>query len=494
MTPSAAQIYDWRNNVTQYAFDNFGFVPDAWQKQAFDVFPSMDPDKLRISLQACAGPGKTGVLAILGWNFLSCYGDNHDHPKGVGVSVTADNLKDNLWPEFSKWLNISRARHAYLSSAFTWQKERIFANNHPETWFLSARSWSKSADPEEQGRTLSGIHSEYVLFLIDESGEIPLSVLKSAEQAIGKGRFAKIVQAGNPTSHAGMLYAAATRLRDMWHIIRITGDPEDPDRSPRIDIEWAKSQIKLYTRTDPWVMAYILGQFPPSSLNSLIGIEEVEAAMKRHYSVDKYERSQKRIGVDVARFGDDENCLFPRQGLAAFKPVITRGQRTHDIAARVMLGKSKWGSEMEFVDGTGGYGAGVIDSMIQAGHSPQEIHFSGSPFDARYLNKRAEMWFQMVNWIKRGGALPPDPVLAKELSTPTYTFQNGKFQLESKEQIKKRLGFSPNRADALGLTFALPEMPSSTIRGIQIPHLNTMQNDDSQATNSVHEWDPIISS
>ncbi len=134
-----------------------------------------------------------------------------------------------------------------------------------------------------------------------------------------------------------------------------------------------------------------------------------------------------------------------------------KGARTNDIAARVALAKQRWNSEREIVDGTGGYGAGVIDALIQGGHSPLEFQFSGKAIDSRYLNKRAEIWFEMQKWIKRGGALPNDATLLKEMVAPTYTFKNGKFMLEPKEQIKARLGFSPDRADALAMTFAEPE-------------------------------------
>lgn len=458
MNPAAPRsIKTWREQPCKYVYDHFKTEPDRWQANALNAFASGDKNKQRISLQACAGPGKTAVEAWIGLNFMTCYGEPGEHPKGAVTSVTEDNLKDNIWAEFAKW----QQRSPFLKRAFRWTKERFFAVDHPETWFLSARTWSKKANAEEQGRTLSGLHAKYILFLIDESGEIPLSILKSAEQAMSNCAFGKIVQAGNPSSLDGMLYAAATHLRDQWHIIRITGDPDDPDRSPRIDIEWAREQIKLYGRDNPWVMAFILGQFPPASINALLGIEDIEAAVRRNVTPDMYESSQKRLGIDAARFGDDPWVIFPRQGLMAFNPVMMRNPRSQEVAARVALAKDKWGSEMEFFDGTGGYAAGAIDSMIQAGYSPIEVHFSGKATDPRYFNKRSEMWFLMAEWVKRGGALPDLAVLRKELTTPTYTFQNGKFKLEDKEQIKKRLGFSPNYGDGLALTFALPEMPAT---------------------------------
>ena len=128
---------------------------------------------------------------------------------------------------------------------------------------------------------------------------------------------------------------------------------------------------------------------------------------------------------------------------------------------------------VELVDGSGGYGAGVVDALLQAGHAPQEIQFGGKAINPRYYNKRSEMWFEMAEWVKRGGVLPSVAQLAKELTAPTYTFQGGKLRLEEKDQIKKRLGFSPDYGDALCLTFALPDMPAGKLPdGTLIPWLD----------------------
>ena len=477
------------NNISRYRSDPIAFVreqfhvePDNWQKKALIAFANRDEKIMRLCLSACAGPGKSALLAWCGWLFMSCYGEKGEHPKGAVVSVTYDNLKDNLWAELSKW----QQRSPYLTSQFKWTKERIFSLDFPETWFLSARSFAKSANEEEQGRTLSGVHSKYVLFLIDESGDIPPTVLKASEQALSTAdkKFARVLQAGNPTSHNGMLYAAQTRLADEWEVIKITGDPEDPDRSPRIDIDWASAQIEEYGRDDPWVKSYILGEFPDQGINTLLSLEQVDASMNRTVHADSIKTAQKRLGVDVARFGLDNTVIVPRQGLAMFKYVVVKSPRTNDIAARVMNAKAKWGSEMEFIDGTGGYGGGVVDSLIQANQAPHEIHFSSKPVDSRYFNKRSEMWFKMADWIKKSGCLYKCPQLKKELLAPTYSFKNGKFALESKDQIKDRLGYSTDRSDALALTFALPDMPAkeSPLHFVQ-----------SQKSSLKSEWDPLKS-
>lgn len=466
-------IKKWREDPVAFVYEELGAKPDPWQVDALRAFA--DPTKTHISMQACAGPGKSAVLAWMGWNFMLCYGGRGEHPLAAAISITADNLRDNLWKEMAVWRNRSRL----LQNLFEWNKERIFSKDHPDTWWMSARSVPKKANAEEQGRTLSGLHAKYILYLIDESGDQKPPVLRSAEQGLGNCTWGKIVQAGNPTSHEGMLYLAATAQRHVWFVIQITGDPDNPKRSQRINIDWARDQIKLYGRDNPWVMAYILGAFPPSSMNSLLSIEEVEAAMGRHLSEEKYIRAQKRLGVDAARFGDDPWVLFPRQGLAAFMPKVMRGPRSDEVAAVVAMYKQKWGCELEFFDDTGGWASGAIDACVRAGYGPVPVNYSGKSTDPRYFNKRSEIHFMLAEWVKRGGALPNVPELAGELTIPRYWFYEGKFRLEEKDQIKSKLGRSPNHADALANTFAYPEMPATG----PFDHLIHKER-------VAHEWDP----
>lgn len=465
---ASANIRRWRANPAAFVYEQFGVEPDAWQLEALTAFA--DPTKQRISLQACAGPGKTALLAWVAWLFLSCYGAKGEHPKAAAVSITGDNLDDNLWPELAKW----QARSAFLLHAFTWTKTRIYSNDHQETWFLSARSWPKSASPEEQGKTLSGMHSPFLLFLIDESGAIPDTVLRAAEQGLASNPiFGKIVQAGNPISLEGMLYAAATRLADQWTIIRITGDPDDPQRSPRIGIEWARQQIQTYGRDNPWVMSYILGKFPPSSLNTLLGIEDVIASQGRNYEKSVYEWAQARLGVDVARYGDDRTVIFPRQGKRAFAPDIMRHARDSsvsvDIATRVMAKRLEYKTNVTIMDATGGWAAGASD-VLRAGdpnNPPINIQFHTSAQDKKYKNRRAEMYFRAAEWVKDGGWLPNVPGLLQEATCSTYIYLNGMFQIEAKEQVKARLGVSPDLWDSFVLTFGVPD--SVTVAAPKLP-------------------------
>jgi phage terminase large subunit len=451
-----------------FSMECLKITPDAWQADVLRAFIK----NARVGMKACKGPGKTWVLSVLAWNFLA----TRKHPKIAATSITSDNLSDGLWTEMAKTMD----RSSFLKETFEWQKTRIICRDHPETWFMSARTWPKSSSTSQQADTLAGLHAEYLLFILDEVGGIPDAVLAAAEAGLStEGGEHKLLMAGNPTHVEGPLYRASTSESHLWHMTEITGDPDDPKRSPRVSKEWAQQQIDTHGKDNPWVLVNVFGKFPPSSLNSLLGPDDVSAAMNRSYSMDQIEGSQKRLGVDCARFGDDRTVIFPRQGLVAFQPQEMRNARSQEIAARVVSAKSRFHSEIDAVDGTGGFGAGVCDALIQAGHSPLEIHFSGKAIDPRYANKRAEMWFEMAAWVKRGGSLPKMPQLTRELTAPSYTFNaQGKFLLESKDQIKARLGFSPDLADALCLTFCLPEMPSShhELFGV-LPSLKKHQSD-----------------
>jgi hypothetical protein len=95
-----------------------------------------------------------------------------------------------------------------------------------------------------------------------------------------------------------------------------------------------------------------------------------------------------------------------------------------------------------------------------------EINFSGKADDPRYFNKRAEMAFRCAQAIKRGAALPPDAQLARELCATRYYYDAGRLRVLEKEQIKKDLGgHSPDRADALWLTFAMEDLPTRYLPG-----------------------------
>lgn len=446
----------WRADPPNMVRELFKAEPDAWQADVLTAFPSSP----RMAMKACKGPGKSCVLAWLVWNFLL----TRLHPKVVCTSITGDNLADGLWTELANWQN----RSEILRSLFTWTKTRIVANDHPETWWASARQWSKGADAKTMGETLAGIHADNVLFVLDEAGGIPDAVAAAAEAGLANvvdpsKQEAHLLLAGNPYLLEGPLYRACTSERKLWHLTEITADPDDPKRTPRVSKAWAQQQIDKFGRDNPWVLVNVFGKFPPSSLNALLGPDDVNPCLGRHLDDRATAGAARILGVDVARDGGDRTVLFPRCGPVAYPPIIMRNANNIAVADRIKMAFAKWHPDMIFVDATGGYGGGVVDLLEQAGLPVVGVQFAGKAGDPRYHNKRSEMWFLMAEWVKRGAALPPEAELVPELTSPTYYFHGDRFALEPKDQIKLRLGFSPDLADALALTFAQPVAPPASL-------------------------------
>ncbi len=478
---------EWVDQPWQFVRACFGATPEPWQDEALHLIAK--PEVRRLALKACKGPGKTALLAWVIWWFLATRWQSK-----IGcTSITEANIDTNLWPELAKW----QGRSAFLTNAFQWTRTQVMRRASPENWFAVKRSWPKSGDQQQQADALAGLHAEHVMFVLDESGGIPQAVMVTAEAVLStEGSEAKVIQAGNPTHTTGPLYRACSSERHLWAVISITGDPDDPNRSRRISEEWAKEQIATYGRDNPWVMVNVLGQFPPTSINALLGVDDVEQAQRRHLREDAYSWAQRRLGVDVARFGDDRTVLFPRQGLASFRPVVMRNARTNEIAARIALAVSRWPAEMIFVDDTGQWGHGVIDNCLAAGLPAIPVNYAGKAADPRFKNKRAEMWFKGAEGIRNGAALPPIAEMVGELVEPTYTFVNGVFVLEEKAQIKERLGRSPDLADAYMQTYAMDDLPGELIARLQGP-ARALRDADPYAPPAntgpvLHEWDPWV--
>lgn len=467
---AAARVRTWRENPLSFFYDELKFDPDLWQKEFISKLPSQDPGEKQIALKACTGPGKSAVLGgAVNW-FVGCHGgiDGTDHPTGAVISIDQANLRSGVWKEIAAW----RSRSSYMTSAFDLTASKLCAKESPDTWKMEARSWSKRADPEEQGRSMSGIHGKYVMAVIDEAGDIPVPLLRVAQQIFSsQHRYAKILIAGNPTSLDGVLYQACVAEARQTYVISITADPDDPRRAVRTDIVNAREQIRKYGRTNPWVMATILGQFPPSSINALLGIEEVEVAMRRQPRPDAYNWAEKRLGVDCARFGDDRTTICPRQGIAWRKPAELRGQRTSVIAARIITGTHKWEpmnptSIRIMIDQTGGWGQGTVDQLLVGGYSPMDLVYSTPSPEPQYYNLRSYMHFKLADHVRAAAAIPDIPetkTLRAELTAAYYTLREGKLWVIDKDLIKAKLGYSPDLADGYAQTYAIPDMPKQSM-------------------------------
>lgn len=443
-------LMSWHDDPVLFVRQVFGAVPDAWQADALRSI-ARDP---RVGMSACKGPGKSCNLAWAVWWFLA----TREDAQIIAVSITLDNLRDNLWKELAFW----HGKSPYLQRVFDLKGERITQRDRPKTWWCSARGFAQQADSTQQANTLAGFHGGHVMVVLDEMGDYPDGVVVAAEAIFANEHVAeaKLVAAWNPTRVDGPAYRVCTRDRKRWVIIPITGDPDEPKRSPRVSRAWAQQMIDDWGRDNDWVRVNVLGLFPRVASDKLLGPDDIMVAERRGARREDFQEEPKVMGLDVALYGDDRSVLIMRQGVMCWSPVVWRQLGPSDLADRVASFAMKHQPDMIFVDVTGGYGQGVYEDLVKLGFTARPVDFGGKAADARFLNKRAEMWWRAADWVKKFGCLPTDPELGGELTAPSYTFGGvGKrtvFKIESKDDLKARGLPSPDKADSLILTFAAP--------------------------------------
>jgi len=192
-------------------------------------------------------------------------------------------------------------------------------------------------------------------------------------------------------------------------------------------------------------------------VDALIPNRYLSDSLGKHLRKEVYDHEVKIMGIDVSGDGPDSHTIAYRQGLGC-SPIEEFSSITErELTGVVMNRINKFNPDMVFVDHTGGYGTELISRLRQQGvQIVRGVNFGSRATDAEhYTNKRTEMYHRLRDWIIDGGALPDDDKLEQELSVlsaPELT--TGKAQLIKKDDIRELIGRSPDRADALALTFA----------------------------------------
>lgn len=218
--------------------------------------------------------------------------------------------------------------------------------------------------------------------------------------------------------------------------------------------------------TDIEIRQELLCDFTASASNVVIPIDLVTEAAARNIRPDQVAGLPLILSVDVARFGDDDSVLTWRQGLWMDKQIRLHGLNTMELANYISNLYYRKKPDAIIID-AGAMGAGVIDRLREMGiPSVFEINFGQQANDPnRYANIRAEIYFKMLEWLKDGGCIPNEPRLKSELTVTEYKFTSaGKIILQPKEEIKELTGRSPDAADSMALTFAVPIHKASTGR------------------------------
>jgi len=336
--------------------------------------------------------------------------------------------------------------HELFRPHVLWSSEAIRIKGAEQTQFAVART----ARPEKP-EALQGFHAPHLLFVIDEASGVPDAVFEVAQGALPSPN-SRVVMTSNPTMLTGYFYEAFHRQRDSW--TRLTFSAED---SPIVAPEYCKEMADKYGRDSDIYKVRVLGEFPSASVMQLIPLPVVQDALGRHLRLDQYGHMPVILGCDVSYYGDDKSVVYLRQGLRSSELWSGREVDTVTFANLIARLWREHKADACFIDITG-WGAGVVDTLRNLGFQPQGVPFGSQAGDAgRFANRRAEMWWLLKEWLEGGGVLPDDSDLKDDLIGPQYFYTpNGKIALERKEDMKKRGLSSPDKADALALTFASP--------------------------------------
>ena len=407
---------------------------DGWQRELCEQFHARD----RFAVASGHSSGKSALTAGLIQYFLAV----HPDPQVIVTANTQQQLREKTWRELAKWHQKSLVR-----DWFAWTATQFALKECPETWFASA-----VPNTPHSSESFAGAHEKYMLLIFDEASAIDQAIWEVAEGATPTpGGYRKWLVFGNPTRTEGAFFECFHSRRHRWHCKQLdtrTCRYADQDQIA----QWAED----YGEDSDFFRVRVRGEFPAVSVAQLIGRELAQAAASRVVEDATYMYAPKIIGVDVARFGDDATVITRRQGQKVWPQRVLRGLNTMAVATATAREILDWNPQAVFVDETG-LGAGVVDRLTQMGFRPIGVNGAAKSDDAkRHLNKRAEVWSIMAEWL-RGADIPADEELLADLTGPEYFYTpKGQVQIEGKDSMKKRGLASPDRADSLALTFAYP--------------------------------------
>ncbi len=473
----------WRRDILLYAKQRLGLNPTTQQA---DLLKAIEPEGAKVSARAGHGVGKSGSVSAAIWWMLECF----DFPKIPCTAPSASQLRDVLWSELGKWARKSDAMsHAqglpqelWLSNLFTINQDRIADKGSPDQWFAVARTARKENPDALQGFHASGVrisddgttveqvsHAEgSIMFVVEEASGVDDKIFEVAEGALSS-HGARLLMVGNPTRNTG--YFARSHKQDRADFTALHFKCGD---SPLVDPTYRPKLVRKFGEGSNVVRVRADGEFPKQDDDTLISIDDVEAAISRNEPVAT--GSDRRLGVDVARFGDDRTVFILRAGNVIEKCKIVAKQDTMTTAGMAKKLRQEWAADEIYVDANG-VGAGVVDRLTEMGEPVVGVMVSESAperdqwseIDGQPFKLRDHLWMAVAQWVRTEepsfGQLDKDVAddLAGELASPRYRIDSsGRIVVESKADMKKRGLRSPDIADALGLTFAPKEFDLNT--------------------------------
>lgn len=445
----------YESDYVAFVRDMFGVQP-TWQQEK--VLRAVTGEK-HIAVRSGHGIGKSAMLSwiILAWMFL------HPLCKIPVTAPTMHQLQDILWSEVAKWLSRSKL----LSSLFEITEKKLRPKNKKfhRTWFATPVSVRK---PEN----MQGFHADSLLFVVDEASGVPDEIFEVIEGALTK-QGAKLVMAGNPTRRQGyfakaFLHPPTRRTFETFHFSSAD--------SPLVSREWMEKMKAKYGVDSNVYRVRVLGLFPKETADAVIPFEWLETVRVRSSNMEavrKNMQGKKILGIDVARYGDDETVFALRHGNVLTNLFRYSNLDVVEIAQEAKRIASIYGVDVIRVE-TIGLGSGVYDALNHSMHTIETnkaIQLEAydpraNPADSKFANLSSEAWWQLRELVKPaadsstvllfGPKISEETIeeLVEQLSTRGYMLTpDGKIKIETKEVQKKKLGRSPDLADAVVIAF-----------------------------------------
>lgn len=405
--------------------------------------------KMGMSIQSSNGNGKDFLAALINWHFMDCF----NRPKVMVTANTGKQLRSVYWSELSKIRGMSLKGSnepdalTHLQENYTVQNDRMYRrlpnkDEEGKVWFTEAITINAKATPEEQGEALAGRHEDNMLIIVDEASGIPDAVFRPLERTL-TGRLNLVFMIFNPTRNSGYAIESHTKHRDQW--VALQWDALDCENVSQDQI----ARLRKYGEDSPAYRIGVLGLPPLSDSNALIPYEWITDAVNRELAVNQFD--PVILGCDVGG-GGDKSVVVVRQSGTVQNIFTNNSKDTMDVANWIASTFWREDASVAYVDIIG-LGRGVYDRLNQMGVVARPADSRGKAKNDRYFNARAEMYFKLREQFEQKCiSIPDDQELIDELGA-IKTDPANQNKIIDKREIRKTLGFSPDRADSLAMSF-----------------------------------------
>jgi len=451
----------WTHDPCLFAKEALGV--ELWDRQQEALGALASNDFVSVRSGHKVGKSRMDATAALWW---VC---TRPSARVVFTAPAGHQVDSILWPELRKLYEMAARRGCPLGG-------RLYDDYHKGLRFRDGREIFGLTTRDAEA--FAGISSPSLFFVVDEASGFPEKIFDSVfGNSTGGG---KVLLTGNPTRISGTFFDTFHSKRGAWKGLRISSR-ETPNFKPgakRIPgLASPEGVAKLeahFGKGSPVLSVRVEGEFPTSGDRTVVSLALIEDAVLRWTeNADKALPSEPLVvGLDCGRFGDDPTVAIARRGhrvVAVFDNLpkadgpdtaglILKRLREHKLNGSPLLGPTE--KPKIHVDVIG-IGAAVFDSLKRSRDCDAVAVNVSNASDVKpsdgfpgYHNLRTQVHFAAADWLGAGGEIPPHEQLQADLTVPEYSFDsNGRFQVEEKDQIKRRLGRSPNHGDALTLTF-----------------------------------------